>query len=86
MSSQRNACVQAYFHEYDPESVIEGDEVSVEVQISRLQQDLSEWLVDTLLSLFTQACKRWELPETHFCRYLHRPVSVELPEAHLCCY
>lgn len=43
MSSQRNACVQAYFDEYDPESDTEGDEVSVEVQISLLQQDLSEW-------------------------------------------
>ena len=52
MSSQKNACVQAFFDEYDPESDTEGDEVSVEVQISRLQQDLSEWLVDTLLSLF----------------------------------
>jgi len=51
MLSQSNACVQAYY-EFDPESDPEEAEVSVEVQTSRLQQDVSEWLVDKLLFLF----------------------------------
>ncbi|XP_033969650.1 P2X purinoceptor 7-like [Trematomus bernacchii] len=42
MLSQSNACVQAYY-EFDPESDPEEAEVSVEVQTSRLQQDVSEW-------------------------------------------
>ena len=55
MSSQSNACVQAYY-QFDPETDPEAAEVLVEVQKSRLQQDVSEWLADKLLSLFILLC------------------------------